>query len=77
MLPRKFCDFCYHLFQLFIVILDTAELLILQFVFFSLFCRANVRFCLKIKRRGQSFADKKRDKSVQINLSSEILTIKR
>ena len=32
---------------------------------------------LKIKRRGQSFADKKCYKSVQINFSGEIQTFKR
>ena len=63
-LPRKFCDFCYHLFQLFTVILDIAAILIWQFVLFSYF--AKQVYSLKIKRRVQSLADKKCYKSVQI-----------
>ena len=65
----SFVIFCYHSFQQFTVILDIAEILIWQFVLFSFF--AVQALSLKIKRRGQSFADKKCYKSVQIIFAGE------
>ena len=65
---------CYSLVW-YILILDIAEILIWQFVLISFF--ANQALSLKMKKRGQSFADKKCYKSVQINFSGEIQTLKR
>ena len=59
-----------------LLILDIAEILILQFVLISVFI--NQALSLKIKKkRGQSFADKKWYKLGQINFSGEIQTLKR
>ena len=54
--------------------LDITEIVIWQFALFSFFVEQALS--LKIKRRGQSFADRKCHKSVQINFSDEIQTLK-